>query len=60
MSTTENTRREFLQAGLAGSAAIALTGDIMGQDNSTGLAGRSAGPGSRSPSSASAGGTSGT
>jgi predicted aldo/keto reductase-like oxidoreductase len=37
MSTTENTRREFLQAGLAGSAAIALTGDIMGQDNSTGL-----------------------
>ncbi|HVK08494.1 MAG TPA: aldo/keto reductase [Gemmataceae bacterium] len=37
MSTTENTRREFLQAGLAGSAAIALTGDIMGQDNSTGI-----------------------
>src|SRR5215218_10450383 len=37
MSDTENTRREFLQAGLAGTAAIALTGDIMGQDNSTGI-----------------------
>jgi predicted aldo/keto reductase-like oxidoreductase len=37
MSDAENTRREFLQAGLAGTAAIALTGDIMGQDNSTGI-----------------------